>query len=211
MTRPKNTPDNVIPFPVEGLRKFGFERASKRRMSPMEQAGQLHLFERPAGEVLQLPTGIAPFDEALLLDERGETAAAERYRKAVAEGDRVADAYCNLGIMESKKGRTAEAFDCFTRSLAQEPRHFESHYNIANLYSEVGDLRLARTHYEMAAAVEPDFPNVYFNLGLVQAMAENYEPAIEALATYQKLSPSSERRMADELLAMLRRSVSGRR
>ena len=183
-------PDNkIIRFPVEGVRRFGFKRAKRKRRARAEQEGQLSLFEpRPAGDVLRLPTGIGPFEEALLLDERGDPGAAAAYRKAVEQNDFVADAYCNLGIMQSREGDAVEAFDSFTRSLAHEPRHFESHYNIANLYFEQGDLRLARTHYEIAAAIEPGFPNVYFNLGLVHAMSEDFSAAIETLTRYKELA-----------------------
>ena len=199
--------NNVIRFPVEGVRKFGFKRAKRHRESAMEKKGQLSLFEKPTGEVLPLPTGMSAFEEALLLDERGDSAAADAYRKAIDEHDYVADAYCNLAIMQSREGRTVEAFDSFAKSLGHEPRHFESHYNMANLYFEEGDLRLARTHYEIAASIAPEFPNVYFNLGLVHAMSEDLQAAIEALSTYRDLATNDDGRMAEELLATLRRSI----
>ena len=209
MPKRRNRDSKIIHFPVEGVRRFGFKRAKRRAESRMEQKGQLNLFEpRPSGDVLRLPTGIGPFEEALLLDERGDAAAADAYRKAIEENDCVADAYCNLGIMQSRDGETTAAFDSFTRSLAYEPRHFESHYNIANLYFEQRDLRLARTHYEIAATIAPDFPNVYFNLGLVHAMTENFSMAIETLTTYRELATDDDARMADELLSTIRRSIS---
>jgi tetratricopeptide (TPR) repeat protein len=205
--KPKN---NVIRFPVEGLRKFGFEKAKKRSESAMEREGQLSLFDqRPAepGEVLSLPTSIGAFDEALLLDERGDERAEATYRKAIEEGDYVADAYCNLGIFECGRENTTAALECFAQSLANEPRHFEAHYNMGNLYFELGDLTLARVHYEQAVSIEPEAANVYFNLGLVHAMAEHFEAAVDALTTYRELAPRSDTRMADELLLMLRQSL----
>jgi tetratricopeptide (TPR) repeat protein len=202
----RRSTDNVIRFPVEGVRRFGFKRA--RRDSAMENEGQLSLFTRPTGEVLSLPSRLSPFEKALLLDERGDEGAAEAYRKAIEADDCVADAYCNLAIQQSEDGKTTDAFDSFTKSLAHEPRHFESHYNMANLYFEVGDLRLARTHYEIAASINPEFPNVYFNLGLVLAMSENLGGAIDALSAYRRLALNDDVRIADELLATLRRSVA---
>ncbi len=209
--RPITRPiDNVIRFPVEGVRRKGFKRARLGGESVMERQGQLNLFdrERPAGEVLSFPSRMSLFEEALLLDERGDAAASEAYRKAIDANDCIADAYCNLGIKQSEQGKTADAFDSFTKSLAQEPRHFESHYNMANLYFEVGDLRLARTHYEIAASINPEFPNVYFNLGLVHAMTDNFGSAIDALSTYRTLAVNDDLRIADELLATLKRSVT---
>ena len=168
----------------------------------------MNLFLSPGAQILRLPTDISPFEEALLLDERGDARTEAAYRRAIAEGDSIADAYCNLGILESKAGRTAKAFDCFTKSLEHEPRHFESHYDLGNLYFEAGDLRLARVHYELAAEVEPAFPNLYFNLGLVHALNNDYPAALAALSKYKELAPSDEGTKADELVENLKRSLS---
>ena len=155
-----------------------------------------------------MPTNISPFEEALLLDERGDCRAANAYGRAIAEGDLVADAYCNLGIMESKAGRMAKAFDCFTKSLEHNPRHFESHYNLGNLYFEGDNLRLARMHYELAAEINPTFPNLYFNLGLVLALLGEHNAAIEAFVHFQNLAPPEERKNADDLISGLWRSLA---
>jgi tetratricopeptide (TPR) repeat protein len=210
MTKDRKPTDNVIRFPTESLPKFGLQRVKKRRESKAEQHGQLNLFtdrSGSAGDVVKLPTHIGPFDEALLLDERGEDGAADTYRRAISEGDCVADAYCNLGVMESRRGRKIEAFDCFKNALKHDPRHFESHFNLGNLYFEAGELRPALLHYEVAAGLDPEFPNVYFNLGVVSAMVEDFAAALKALTHYKDLAPEEEGRKADDLLASLRRSI----
>ncbi len=201
--------DNVIRFPAENLPKFGFERVKKRSGSEsrLERRGQLNLFSRPTGEVVPLPTGMSLFDQALLLDEQDDRQAADAYRRAIREGDSVADAHCNLGVMHTRKGRREDAFECFTSALKHDPQHFESHYNVGNLYFENGELRPAHLHYEIAAKLEPDFPNVYFNLGVVNAMSEQFQAAFDALARYKELAPADEGHKADELLAGLRRSL----
>src|SRR5262249_19160544 len=145
---------------------------------------------------------------ALVLDERGDLKAADFYNKAIAEQDCVADAYCNLGIIESRNGNTARAVDCFTTSLKHEPRHLEAHYNLGNLYFDVNDLRLAQLHYEIATQMDPAFANVYFNLALVQAITNDLAAAVGTLSRYQQLVPENERRNADELLHNLKRSLA---
>lgn len=189
--------------------KLGFERVKKKKKPSAEQRGQLNLFAG-AAQVLRLPSNVSPFEEALLLDERGDERAEEAYRRAIESGDCVADAFCNLGIICSKEGQTAKAFDCFTKSLAQEPRHAESHYNLGNLYFEEGDLRLARMHYELAVQIDPDFPNVYFNLGLVAALSVDFQTALNALKKYQSLASLDEGRKANELLENLQRSMKAK-
>src|SRR5260370_18429446 len=143
-----------------------------------------------------------------MLDERGDLKAAELYLKAIEEQDCVADAYCNLGIIESRQGNITKEFECLTSLLKQDPRHFEAHYNLGNMYFDVNDLRLAQVHYEMAAAIDASFPNVYFNLALVQAMNNELDAAVRALTTYQRLVSRDEGRNDDELLDILKKSLS---
>ncbi len=187
----------IVKFPARQPSKFGFERVKNRKK---ENPDQLNLFSARLGEVRRLPVNLSPFDEALLLDERNDSRAGDLYRRAISEGDLVADAYCNLGIIESNAGRMAKAFDCFTKSLQHDPRHFESHYNLGNLYFDNNNLRLARMHYELAAEIDPAYPNLYFNLGLVLALLDEKKAAIGAFVRYQQLAPQEERKDSDDLI-----------
>jgi tetratricopeptide (TPR) repeat protein len=196
----------ILKFPAQAS-KFGYTRVRKRAPS-VENPGQLHLFSRPSAQILSFASPLSPFEQALMLDERGDQKAAELYARAIEDHDCVADAYCNLGIIESQKGNTAGAFDCFTTSLKHDPRHSEAHYNLANLYFELDDFRLAQIHYEMAAQVAPAFANVHFNLALVQSINNELAAAIITLTRYQQLVPADEARHAEELLHSLQKSLA---
>jgi tetratricopeptide (TPR) repeat protein len=198
----------VIQLDTSGPSKLGYKRAKKRKSKQLEDEGQLNLFTRGEAKVIQLPSRFTPFEEALWLDERGYPRAQEAYIKAIIADDCVADANCNLGILESQSGNTLKAFDYFTGCLKYEPRHLEAHYNLANLYFEQNDYRLARLHYEIAAEIDPEFPNIYFNLALVYAMDEEYEDAFNALMKYKTLVPPEEGNKANGLLASLKRSLT---
>lgn len=102
----------ILKFPAPAS-KFGYKRVRKR--APVENPNQLHLFPQPTAQILHFTPGLGRFEQALMLDERGDSKAAELYTKAIEEHDCVADAYCNLGIIESQKGNTTKAFDCFTK------------------------------------------------------------------------------------------------
>jgi len=201
----KKSQDKVIPFPG-AERRAAFERVKAKR-GAVESRGQLGLFESRSAEIVPLGN-LSSFELALRFDENGDDRAIEYYKRAIAEGDAGDDAYSNLGIIHTKAGDTVSAFDCFTRSLLQNPRHFESHYNLANLYFESGDVRMSRLHYEFAGRLEPEFPNVYFNLGLIYAVEENFPKAMEALSRFKSLVPEEEGRKADELLISLQLSVT---
>jgi tetratricopeptide (TPR) repeat protein len=212
------TPDNVIRFPVEAISKLGHKRVKRddkrqrTRAARMEREGQINMFEASdasceMGEVVAFPLHLSTFEEALLLDEQGDARAEEIYRRATLDDDYAADAWCNLGVLRSRQGHFDEAFDCFTQSLTIDTRHSESHYNIGNLYFDMGDMRLARAHYEIAADIEPNFPTVHFNLGLVTALTEDYQAAYHAFTHYRDLAPPNEARIASELLASIRSAM----
>lgn len=193
-----------IPFQAS---KLGYKRVRKRRKP--ENPGQLDLFSSAPAQILPFSSGLRSFEQALILDENGDSqSAAELYANAIAEQDCVADAYCNLGILETQKGNTVKAFDCFTTCLKHDPRHSEAHYNLGNLYFEVNDFRLAQLHYEMTTEIEPEFANAYFNLALVQAINKDLAASAKSLASYQSLVSEDESRIARELLEDLRRTFA---
>jgi tetratricopeptide (TPR) repeat protein len=212
---------NVIRFPLEAVSRFGFKRADTagkaRRTTRMEAEGQMNMFESgvdpaPAGEtrmgaVVPLPLHNGAFETAILLDDRNDPRAEEMYRRAIDEGDCAADAWCNLGVLRSLKRDLSAAFECFAQSLALDPRHAESHYNIGNLYFEFGDLKLARIHYEKAIECDGNLASAYFNLGLVTALTEDYQTAYDALAHYKRIAPTEDMSVADELMRYLQTAI----
>ncbi len=198
----------IIKFPAQAS-KFGYKRVKK--CAKPEDPDQLLLFPAPRAKLLDFTSGMSSFEQALLLDERDDARAAELYLKAIGEQDCVADCYCNLGILQSKAGKTAKAFDSFTAALKENPRHFEAHYNLGNMYFDVNDYRLAQIHYEIAAEVDRSSANVFFNLALVQAINHELDAAVSALATYQSLAPAEEARNANELMESLKRSLAATR
>lgn len=157
------------------------------RQIEAELQGQLNLFRGAEGG--KLSRLLTPFEEALLLHEQGDPKAAESYLEAISDGDNVAEAHCNLGIINLDLGNVGKALDNFTLSLKHEPRHVEAHYNLGNLYYDAGELPLARLHYEAAAQIESGFSLVYFNLALVYHRIGNLPAALGALEKYKQLEP----------------------
>ena len=191
----------VIKFPIVAPEKFGLERVRKKKDAPPDKKGQLHLFL--GGKVVQL-NRLSTFEEALMHDEQGDIATARnQYLKAIETGDALADAYCNLGIIEYRSNNITKAVDYFTLGLKHDPRHFEAHYNLANLYADAGNILLAKMHYKIAIEMEPTFPNSYFNLGLTLAMNKEFEEAISALTHYRAITPDYDHAQTNELIMKL--------
>ncbi len=165
-----------------------------------ELQGQLSLFRAEVGQV-KVTRLLTPIEEALLLHEQGDIKAVEFYKEAIAAGDNVAEAYCNLGFIEMDRDNMVGALDNFTQSLKHDPRHVEAHYNLANLYYDSGDFLLARLHYEAAMQIEPNFSLVYYNVALVYHRLGNIVGARQALQKYKELGPGDEEiEMVDQLL-----------
>lgn len=195
----------VVKFPGAVPEKFGFERVRKKKAKAHDKHGQLNLFS--GGKVVRL-SQLTSFEEALAADEHGDhDAAVKLYRKAIHDGDSLSDAWCNLGILEFQSGKYSKAIDCLTRSLQNDPRHFEAHYNLANLYAEMSDYKLARFHYEVSIEIEPTFLNSYFNLALTLAMNKNYDEAIPYLIRYREAAAGDDQRLVDDLIYALQRSA----
>src|SRR5215471_11013292 len=88
-----------------------FRRVREMRAAGMTSAqmdvvlrGQRGLFEAEQGRLISLPRKISAFEEALVLQDKADPRAAEVYRQAIRAGENVADAYCNLGILEFEAG-----------------------------------------------------------------------------------------------------------
>jgi tetratricopeptide (TPR) repeat protein len=197
---------NIIEFPVPKP-QFGLKRAQKSPKVELKTTNQMDLFSQksPETNIFIMSSSLSPFEEALMLDEKGDPSAKNAYQNAVDLNDYTADAYCNIGILEYESGNTVRAIDSFTKSLKSDPRHFESHYNLANLYSEVGNLPLAKTHYEFARELKPEFPDLCFNLGLVYAMTRDFDSALKILSEYRDMVPSEDSTNAEKLIESIRK------
>lgn len=198
----------ILELPASNPEKFGSKRVHRGRDKNENQEQQLNLFT--SGKVLQLHS-LSPFEEALMVDERGDKASArELYLKAIEIGDQTADSYCNLGILESQNGNLIKAIDYLTLSLKYNPRHFEAHFNLANAYVEAGNFELGILHYEVAIEVEPSFLNSYFNLGLALASAREYQRSIVALEKYCRLTLPKDHKPALDMIQKLRNMLNGK-
>jgi tetratricopeptide (TPR) repeat protein len=182
-------------------------RGLTNRQIEAELNGQLSLFPQKGGQLIKLPIRLSPFEEALILHERGDKRAVEMYFKAIHSGECVSDAYCNLGILDYEGNNIPKAFDHFTNALRYDPRHFESHFNLAHLYFEAGDFRLAHLHYDISAVIEPNSASVHFNLGLIHAINGDLVSAIASLNRAKVHATEEELAQVEELLASLQKAM----
>lgn len=194
---------NIFELPFQKP-KSGLKRVN-RKGKGCDDDSQLDLFLRNKPNILNLPSNLSAFEEALILDEKDDSGAKEAYMHAINEDSCKADAYCNLGILEYESGNTIKAIDSFSKSLIINPRHFESHFNLANLYSGLGNLPLAKMHYEFAKELDLLYPDIYFNLGIVYAMSRDFESALKILTEYKEMVTDEESAIAEKLIESIKK------
>ena len=195
----------VVQFPVSAPAKLGPKKAKRRRKPNLEDFGQLNMFDQlpDTTPVLSLPKAGSFFEEALKLDDEGSPEAEKYYLLAIENDQSIEDALCNLGILKSGQGDHTQAINYLTKCLKKNPRHFEAHYNLGNVYSDLGNLELAKVHYELSVEIEPQYPNSYYNLGLTLISLKKYKEAIQRINKFVELAPSSEHKVANELIKTL--------
>ena len=198
----------IIQFPLKSEGKFGLKPANKKKLKNLEDAGQLNLFRSSSeAKVISLTIEEA-FERAIKYHDSNAEEAIKLYQESIDKESHVADSYCNMGILYASMKEHAKAIDAFTRSLHEEPRHFEAHFNLANMYADEGNQSLAELHYKIASEIEPEDPNIFYNMALVCALQEKYQEALQALNTYLSLQPQHViDKEAQQLMVILQSSV----
>jgi tetratricopeptide (TPR) repeat protein len=159
-------------------------------------------------EPLQTVEGNGPFAQACRLAANNDPKAAMRFRQAVLEGDRPADAWCALGILELREGKKRGALTCYNRALKEVPRHALTHRQLGNLYYDLGEYNKARVHFHIASEIEPDVPAVHWSLAQLHMLHKAYGAAMNALVRYRSVADEEGQKRANALLARLRKTVA---
>jgi len=197
----------VVKFPVNASPRFKLKPVRKKK-AEKEENSQLDIFNTADSRVVQMTGSLSPFEEAMAYDQKGNKKARDLYQQSIDKNDHPADAWCNLGILEYQEGNKSKSVSCFTHSLKEDPRHFEAHYNLANVYLDIENLELAKLHYEVAAEIDPDHADVFYNLAVVYAMLKEFSEAITALEKHLSLVTGSESNDARGFLLSLKASLS---
>jgi len=182
---------DILKFPIQQSSKKDFIQVRKRRQAKLEDLGQLNLFRPTSTNIFHL-NDQSYFEQALLLDDQNDQDAQVLYQKSIDANEAVADSLCNLGIIQSRRDEHIKAFDCFTKALHADSRHIESHYNLANLYFDTGQLNLAQFHYESALSIKSNFANAIFNLALLHIVREDLLTARKLLLRFLEIAPAKD-------------------
>ncbi len=84
------------------------------------------------------------------------------------------------------------AASSFGQTVSDEAkRHFDRGMAAVETAKSPDDYAPAIKEFEQAASLAPDWPDVYYNLGIVQEKAEKYSDAIISLQQYLRLAPNA--------------------
>ncbi len=109
------------------------------------------------------------------------------YRRLIAE-HAGARAFHHFGYIMMEAHYTEDAILLYRHALQLDPRHNNTHFNLAACLERRGRYDEALTHYRMEGEIDPDDADVPYRIGRVYVKMERYTDAIEPLQTAIRLA-----------------------
>lgn len=113
-------------------------------------------------------------------------------KKAIAAGDRPADAYLTMGITYEREGKRGEALSAFLKAIELDPGYAFAHRWAAVIYSARGDLANEYRMRKAAADLAPDDPMYALELGdFLEKQMGDYHQALALMQKTLEKAPNS--------------------
>ncbi len=104
--------------------------------------------------------------------------------------DTLANAWNNLGLLDTQEGHAGEAVRCFQEAVRLSPDHLIALNNLGNAYRLLKNWDEARKAFEHALEVNPADAEANYGLGMVFAQADDAVRAYEYLQRALKSRPA---------------------
>jgi tetratricopeptide (TPR) repeat protein len=127
-----------------------------------------------------------------LLRERHYNEAVEPLRQVVKREPEMGQAWQALALALRMSDRFGEAVNAYERALSFGP-DAKLAFNLAYCLSRQDRTDEAIENYREAIALEPNFPEAYYNLTRIYIQAGRYEEALTVMAEHLKIEPRSYR------------------
>lgn len=150
------------------------------------------------------------FQKGLELEEAGAPVgeAVEAYEKVLELNPRAAGALVNLGTINYRQKKFAEAEKYYGDAIAADPEYPLAQFNLGNLYDEQGRTQEALEHYRRALELNPGYADAHFNLALLCERTGDAMKAVYHWKAYLKLDCSGQwAEIARRQLERLRQAV----
>ncbi len=124
------------------------------------------------------------------------SAAASEYRKAIELNSEAPDLHFRLGralLLQSHEGKALdEAAEQFSMELKLSPEDGASEFQLGQISQVKGNATAAKSYFEKALAVSPNFSQALLALGKIFTREKQYPQAIALLSKATQLQPASE-------------------
>jgi tetratricopeptide (TPR) repeat protein len=131
------------------------------------------------------------FVAALDLAERREDASAEDgLRQASAVFPEDSDVWFLLGVYAERAGDYERASEAYTRAMRADPTDYRPVLHRGNVRFTEGDFNEAIRDYIEAAKLDPDAPEIFYNLALARGEAYDFDGQSQAITRARAISAS---------------------
>jgi tetratricopeptide (TPR) repeat protein/peroxiredoxin len=186
----------ALPFP--GVSEtFEFERNYLSYGSVFFQRGyfdqaassfQLALRDDPSSAEASYGLGSAYLNQQKTAEARASFERATKLRASYP--DTLANAWNNMGLLDTQESRTDEAIRCFQEAVRLSPDHLIALNNLGNAYRLRKNWEAARKAFERALDADSQDPEANYGLGMVFAQADDTAHAYEYLQRALKSRPA---------------------
>jgi membrane associated rhomboid family serine protease/Tfp pilus assembly protein PilF len=107
--------------------------------------------------------------------------AAEELQRVIALSPRSEDARYRLGLIYLEEKQPDKAQNVFAELLKLNPNSAQGHDGLGDTLANQHQNREALEEYKKTAAIEANYPGVYFNMGVMEARLRLYDDAISSL------------------------------
>lgn len=96
--------------------------------------------------------------------------------------------FVNLGNALAKKKEFKNAEIAFNKAIERNPNYELAYFNLAFVYTQLGNFDLAIKNYNKTIELNPNFEGAYRNLGIVYYVMERYDLALEFFQEFLRIS-----------------------
>jgi len=96
--------------------------------------------------------------------------------------------FVNLGNALAKKKEFKNAEIAFNKAIERNPNYELAYFNLAFVYTQIGNFDLAIKNYNKTIELNPNFEGAYRNLGIVYYVMEKYDLALEFFNEFLRIS-----------------------
>jgi membrane associated rhomboid family serine protease/Tfp pilus assembly protein PilF len=107
--------------------------------------------------------------------------AAEELQRVIALSPRSEDARYRLGLIYLEEKQPDKAQNVFAELLKLNPNSAQGHDGLGDTLANQHQNREALEEYKKTAAIDANYPGVYFNMGVMEARLRLYDDAISSL------------------------------